>query len=149
MTVSAQQYAVRVKHDNGVITIRTAASSPDAAKEIVMCAERCPERSIISVKVKSPRTRYYPSKSVLQSRLSSNAVECFYVSAEDARRARYDAKRHNTECGTPSAGWYYWTCLPGCLPDSEPFGPHASPLAVLRAAYDADFLPDPINEQAE
>lgn len=21
------------------------------------------------------------------------------------------------------AGWYYWYCLPGCLPDSEPMGP--------------------------
>jgi hypothetical protein len=20
-------------------------------------------------------------------------------------------------------GWFYWFCLPGCLPDSEPFGP--------------------------
>lgn len=23
-------------------------------------------------------------------------------------------------------GWYYWWCLPGCLPDSEPFGPFDS-----------------------
>jgi hypothetical protein len=22
-----------------------------------------------------------------------------------------------------SAGWYYWYCLPGCLPDSDPYGP--------------------------
>ena len=21
------------------------------------------------------------------------------------------------------AGWYWWTCSPGCLPDSDPFGP--------------------------
>lgn len=20
-------------------------------------------------------------------------------------------------------GWYYWFCMPGCLPDSEPIGP--------------------------
>lgn len=20
-------------------------------------------------------------------------------------------------------GWYWWTCFPGCLPDSQPFGP--------------------------
>lgn len=20
-------------------------------------------------------------------------------------------------------GWYYWYCLPGCLPDSDPYGP--------------------------
>ncbi len=20
-------------------------------------------------------------------------------------------------------GWYYWYCMPGCLPDSDPMGP--------------------------
>jgi hypothetical protein len=20
-------------------------------------------------------------------------------------------------------GWFWWTCLPGCMPDSDPFGP--------------------------
>jgi hypothetical protein len=105
-------------------------------------------------KERAPRS--YPAKSVLQARLSENAVECFYVSADEARRQRYDNARRAKEyghdipnAGTPSAGWYFRTCVPGCLPDSDPFGPYASPLAVLRAAYDADFLPDPINEQGE
>ena len=21
------------------------------------------------------------------------------------------------------AGWYYWSCFPGCLPDGDPIGP--------------------------
>ena len=21
------------------------------------------------------------------------------------------------------AGWYWWSCFPGCMPDSDPFGP--------------------------
>jgi len=21
------------------------------------------------------------------------------------------------------AGWYYWSCFPGCMPDSDPYGP--------------------------
>lgn len=26
--------------------------------------------------------------------------------------------------GEPLAsGWYYWFCLPGCMPDSDPIGP--------------------------
>lgn len=25
-----------------------------------------------------------------------------------------------------SGGWFYWFCFPGCLPDSEPFGPFNS-----------------------
>jgi|688.fasta_scaffold80666_2 hypothetical protein len=27
---------------------------------------------------------------------------------------------------TLPAGWYWWTCVPGCLPDSDPFGPFAT-----------------------
>ena len=25
--------------------------------------------------------------------------------------------------GSEVIGWYWWTCLPGCLPDSDPVGP--------------------------
>jgi hypothetical protein len=31
------------------------------------------------------------------------------------------------------SGWFYWFCFPGCLPDSELFGPYPS----LKAAIDA------------
>lgn len=36
------------------------------------------------------------------------------------------------------AGWYYWFCLPGCLPDSDPFGPFDSEEDALAAARE-DF----------
>ena len=132
-------FNVRVKHDNGIVTIRTAAQSEEAARQIVISAERCPEGSILSVKMAKPANRY-PTKAELTARLAPNAVECFFVSRDDAQRARYEARRSKTDCLTPNAGWYFWTCLPGCLPDSDPFGPYKSPLAVLRAAYDQDFL---------
>ena len=35
-----------------------------------------------------------------------------------------------------SGGWYYWYCLPGCLPDSSPFGPYESAQAAKQAAQD-------------
>lgn len=25
-----------------------------------------------------------------------------------------------------AGGWFWWTCLPGCLPDGSPFGPFAT-----------------------
>ena len=25
-----------------------------------------------------------------------------------------------------SPGWYWWSCLPGCLPDGDPIGPFAT-----------------------
>lgn len=34
------------------------------------------------------------------------------------------------------AGWYYWYCLPGCLPDSDPMGPYDTEEAALEAAQD-------------
>ena len=34
-------------------------------------------------------------------------------------------------------GWYYWYCLPGCLPDSEPYGPYDSEEEALAEARDA------------
>ena len=36
-------------------------------------------------------------------------------------------------CGT---GWYYWTCLPGCMPDSDPFGPFDSEAEALADAQE-------------
>lgn len=36
------------------------------------------------------------------------------------------------------AGWYYWTCYPGCLPDSEPSGPfYRREDALAKAREDA------------
>ena len=29
------------------------------------------------------------------------------------------------------AGWYWWACFPGCLPDSDPFGPFESERAAI------------------
>ena len=42
------------------------------------------------------------------------------------------------------AGWYWWPCFEGCLPDSEPVGPFAHSLDAL---CDADeFHPDYLEE---
>lgn len=38
------------------------------------------------------------------------------------------------EFGFDEPGWYWWSCFPGCLPDSEPCGPFDSKSA---AAFDA------------
>ena len=38
-------------------------------------------------------------------------------------------------------GWYYWSCFPGCLPDSEPWGPFATraeALADMRESWHDD-----------
>ncbi|WP_454735393.1 hypothetical protein [Cupriavidus necator] len=40
------RYAITMKHDRGVVTIQTTASSRDAAVAAVLAAERAPERAI-------------------------------------------------------------------------------------------------------
>ena len=51
-------------------------------------------------------------------------VEIFYVSAEDFENAEpgtWQALLTRASQGLP--GYYWWTCAPGCLPDSEAVGP--------------------------
>lgn len=50
----------------------------------------------------------------------SDSVEVFYHDGE-----RYsDDDCWSNEDGEPlEAGWYYWSCLPGCMPDCDPYGP--------------------------
>ena len=34
------------------------------------------------------------------------------------------------------AGWYWWACFPGCLPDGPPSGPFETEAAALEDARD-------------
>lgn len=35
-----------------------------------------------------------------------------------------------------SGGWFWWTCFPGCMPDSDPFGPFKTKEEALADAQD-------------
>ena len=35
-----------------------------------------------------------------------------------------------------AAGWYYWWCMPGCMPDSEAYGPYGTEQAALADAQE-------------
>lgn len=37
-------------------------------------------------------------------------------------------------CAQEEPGWYYWTCFPGCLPDSDPVGPFPTEAEALEDA---------------
>jgi hypothetical protein len=45
------------------------------------------------------------------------SFETFHMTQKDAR-----------QCFGPEydAGWYWWACFPGCMPDGEPSGPYAT-----------------------
>lgn len=52
-------------------------------------------------------------------------VEVFYMSENDINGiGAKDSRFHNEDTGEPlPAGYYYWFCFPGCMPDSDPIGP--------------------------
>jgi len=37
-------------------------------------------------------------------------------------------------------GWYWWACLPGCLPSGDPDGPHCSENRALVAARGGEYF---------
>ena len=64
-------------------------------------------------------------------------VETFYVSRKEANLPTNDTPTDAD--GDPlQSGWYYWFCLPGCLPDSDPIGPFDTEALALDDARDDD-----------
>ncbi len=49
------------------------------------------------------------------------------------REAMFDAM---IEENGIEGGWFYWFCFPGCLPDSEPFGPYGTRQEAIEAAQE-------------
>ena len=75
-------------------------------------------------------------------------VEVFYMSQDDIFNAGGDSVWFTMRMGSADeyspialflaaeelAGFYYWYCFPGCLPDSDAIGPFASEQAALEDA---------------
>lgn len=60
----------------------------------------------------------------------AHRLEVFHVSRAEAAR---NAERGDDPA---AAGWHWWSCSPGCLPDSDAFGPFDSERAALMDALD-------------
>lgn len=86
--------------------------------------------------------QYYSDPSREEDPHALPDLEVFYVSAREFAEASAetwmaeqlaDHDYSPTAC-CDSAGWYYWYCMPGCLPDSEPNGPFATEELALADA---------------
>jgi hypothetical protein len=42
---------------------------------------------------------------------------------------------YEPRASTDLVGWWWWSCSPGCLPDSEPFGPFGTEDEAIRDAW--------------
>lgn len=80
-------------------------------------------------------------------------TEVFFVSASDfiladegtwqftLYRTKLEADRENEMHETARAceGWYWWTCCPGCLPDSDASGPFESEEEAIQDAGGGEY----------
>lgn len=55
-------------------------------------------------------------------------VEVFYINELDA------GAMSNGISELFTAGYYYWFCFPGCLPDSQPIGPFSTEEDAIKDA---------------
>lgn len=55
-------------------------------------------------------------------------VETFQVRDGD------DTRGCDSDGDPLASGWYWWSCFPGCLPDSDPCGPFATEAEALADA---------------
>ena len=64
-------------------------------------------------------------------------VEVFYVSqlVVNYNLANLD---HLDDGIITETGWYWWSCFPGCLPDSDAFGPYETEEAATEDAQGAN-----------
>lgn len=65
-------------------------------------------------------------------------LEVFHVSATEAKMQRAAAREYGVTEDMRQmqrAGFYYWFSLPGCMPDSDAFGPFRSETAAIKDAF--------------
>lgn len=78
-------------------------------------------------------TQHYSDPSRAHDKWSLPDIETFRVTRET--RKEYGMAG---EDGEPlRCGWYWQMCMPGCLPDSDPFGPFRSEAAALKDARES------------
>jgi len=75
-----------------------------------------------------------PSRETEQHALPD--VEVFYVTAGDLVETGELTATLPPEPVYCDPGWYWWSCFPGCIPDSEPYGPFETEQEALDDAQD-------------
>jgi hypothetical protein len=78
-------------------------------------------------------TQFYSDPAREGDRWALPDCEVFYRTAEEC--AEYFTPEFEDDT-PPEAGFYFWFCLPGCMPDSEPYGPYLTEQDAINAARD-------------
>ena len=87
-----------------------------------------------------PMSQHYSDETRAEDPYTLPDVEVFYMdqpTCDHCGRENKAARETCRFCGAIlpefAPGWYFWYCLPGCLPDSEPDGPYPTEEAALEA----------------
>jgi hypothetical protein len=77
----------------------------------------------------------------LKLALSRRNIEVFHLDSNEARRLTLECKGHDTRIPYHDQrihrGWYWWSCSPGCIPDSDmASGPFTSATAAAEDALE-------------
>ena len=69
-------------------------------------------------------------------------VEVFYWTMAEATEyfSQFDEYADQTRDEGTGKGWYWWSCFPGCLPDSDPNGPFETREAAVADAQDTEGM---------
>jgi len=70
-------------------------------------------------------------------------IETFYLSVDDIERDWYP------NMAGMDAGWYWWPCFPGCLPEGDPAGPFDTEEEAVADAQADSWQFEPEDEVAE
>lgn len=83
-------------------------------------------------------SRHYHDESRAEDPYYLPTIEIFYLNINEV--GDYFTDDLENEDLNDYVGYYYWFCLPGCMPDSEPFGPfETEELALEDARSDLEF----------
>lgn len=66
-------------------------------------------------------------------RLAHGSFEIFWHAGKGPLGTANEDHEDNEDPSSP-AGWYWWACFPGCMPDGEPSGPFATSRQALQDA---------------
>lgn len=71
---------------------------------------------------------FFTDKEKAQDKHALPNAEVFYVGVEDAEILG------DMHAGIEGHGWYWWSCFPGCIPDSEAIGPFLTDAQAIEDA---------------
>jgi hypothetical protein len=75
-------------------------------------------------------TQFYSDPSKEQDKWSLPNAEVFYLQSDG----------NDEDEGFFQKGYYYWYCLPGCLPDSEPIGPFETAQLAIKSCQECEDI---------